>query len=50
MAWKDFWFGVIAALGAEFLLAIAGFAVLVVRSRKPAKRKIAKAAGTARHG
>ena len=43
MAWKDFWFGAVSVLGAEFLIALLGVIVAVLRSER-ATKKLLKAA------
>jgi hypothetical protein len=43
MAWKDFWFGAAAVLGAEFLIALLGVAVAILRSERATKKLLEKA-------
>ena len=43
MVWKDFCFGAVAVLGAEFLLAAVGILVAILRSERAAG-KLLKAA------
>lgn len=43
MVWKDFLFGVVATLGAEFVLAVLVVVVLALRSER-ASKKLLKAA------
>ena len=42
MAWKDFWFGAAAVLGAEFLLAAAGVMVAILKSERATKNLLRK--------
>jgi len=42
MAWKDFLFGAVSVLGAEFLLAALGVIVAILRSERATKKLLKK--------
>jgi len=42
MEWKDFWFGVVSTLGAEFVLAVIGLAVALLKTERATNKLLGK--------